>query len=131
VIVAVWSRAWIGWYSLAAVAVALLRTFPNPRLFAEPDSMDNRASKAVLGERIWKERSSYDVPRRWVLQVRTLNLVRVLGLPPLAWGLYTFDVRMTTTGFVLLTLGKSWFLDRMVGLFEDHGETEAVQSWLG
>lgn len=93
--------------------------------------MDNRASKAVLGERIWKERSSYDVPRRWVLQVRTLNLVQVLGLPPLAWGLYTFDVRMTTTGFVLLTLGKSWFLDRMVGLFEDHGEIEAVQSWLG
>jgi hypothetical protein len=92
--------------------------------------MDNWASKSVLGERIWKERSSYSIPRRKIIQVRILNLIQVLGLPPLVWGLYTLNFWMMMTGFVLLTLAKSWFLDRMVWLFEHHKENETVRGWL-
>jgi len=130
IIISVWSRVWIGRYFLVPLALSVVWTFVNPRLFGKPESMDNWASKSVLGERIWKERSSYGVPRREIVQVRVLNLIQVLGLPPLFLGLYTVDFWMTTTGFVLLTLAKSWFLDRMVWLFEKNKEDERVRAWI-
>jgi hypothetical protein len=130
VVISVWSRVWIGQYFLIPLVLAIVWTFLNPRLFSKPESMDNWASKSVLGERIWKERSSYSIPRRKIIQVRILNLIQVLGLPPLVWGLYTLNFWMMMTGFVLLTLAKSWFLDRMVWLFEHHKENETVRGWL-
>lgn len=130
IVVAVWSRVWIGRYFLVPLALALVWTFLNPRLFGKPKSTDNWASKSVLGERIWKERAAYDIPRRKVVQIRILNGIQVLGLPPLAWGLYTLDFWMAMTGFVLLNLGKSWFLDRMVWLLEEHREDQRVRAWL-
>lgn len=130
VVISVWSRVWIGQYFLIPLVLAIVWTFLNPRLFSKPESMDNWASKSVLGERIWKERSSYGIPRRKIIQVRILNLIQVLGLPPLVWGLYTLNFWMMMTGFVLLTLAKSWFLDRMVWLFEQHKENETVRGWL-
>lgn len=129
-IVAIRCRTWIGPYALVLVALAFGWMFLNPRLFAKPISMENWASKAVLGERIWKERDFYELPRSWVVKIRILNGLQVLGLPPLVWGLYTYDIWMTITGFVLLTLSKSWFLDRMVWLFEDHRDDERVRAWL-
>jgi hypothetical protein len=130
VVISVWSRVWIGQYFLIPLVLAIVWTFLNPRLFSKPESMDSWASKSVLGERIWKERSSYGIPRRKIIQVRILNLIQVLGLPPLVWGLYTLNFWMMMTGFVLLTLAKSWFLDRMVWLFEQHKENETVRGWL-
>jgi hypothetical protein len=130
IVLAVWSRAWVGAYALLAVAVALAWAFLNPRLFPKPTSMDSWASKSVLGERIWTNRDAYDIPRSEVVQIRLLNLLQVFGIPPLVWGLYTYDVWMTATGFVLLTVGKSWFLDRMVRLFEHHSDDERVRAWL-
>jgi len=128
--ISVWSRVWIGRYFLVPLALSVVWTFLNPRLFSKPESMESWASKSVLGERIWKDRSSYGVPRREIVRVRILNLIQVLGLPPLVWGLYTLDFWMTMTGFVLLTLAKSWFLDRMVWLFEKHKDDERVRAWL-
>lgn len=130
IVIAIWSRVWIGEYFLVALALAIIWTFLNPRLFAKPKSMDNWASKAVLGERIWTERASYDIPRRKVVQIRILNGIQVLGLPPLVWGLYSLNFWMVMTGFVLLNLGKSWFLDRMVWLLEENREDERVRAWL-
>jgi len=37
---------------------------------------------------------------------------------------------MIITGFVLLNLGKSWFPDRMVWLFEDRKDDKRVRTWL-
>jgi len=130
IIISLWSRVWVGRYFLVPLALSLIWMFLNPRLFSKPESMENWASKSVLGERVWKERSSYDIPRREIIQIRILNLIQVLGLPPLFWGLYTLDFWMTVTGFVLLTLAKSWFLDRMVWLLEKNKEDERVQAWL-
>lgn len=130
IVIAVWSRVWIGAYFLVPLALAILWTFLNPRLFSKPNSMDSWASKSVLGERIWTDRDSYDIPRRKIVQIRLLNGIQVLGLPPLVWGLYSFDFWMMMTGFILLNLGKSWFLDRMVWLFEQNKQDERVRAWL-
>jgi len=52
---AVWSRVWLGWGAVLAVAVALAWIWFNPRAFAPPDNIDNWMSKGVYGERIYLE----------------------------------------------------------------------------
>jgi hypothetical protein len=59
---AVWSREWIGWWSLAAVALALVFMMVNPLLFPPPRSTRHWASKAVFGERIWTDRAKAELP---------------------------------------------------------------------
>jgi hypothetical protein len=58
VVIAVWSRAWIGWYCLIPVAATSAWMWLNPRLFDVPASTRNWASKAVFGERIWLDRKN-------------------------------------------------------------------------
>ena len=46
---AVWSREWIGWWSLAAVALVLVFMMVNPLLFPPPRSTRHWTSKGVFG----------------------------------------------------------------------------------
>ena len=46
---AIWSREWIGWWSLAAVTLVLVFMVVNPLLFPRPRSTRNWASKGVFG----------------------------------------------------------------------------------
>lgn len=45
---AIWSRAWIGWWSLLPVAAVVVWTMVNPRVFPPPQSIDTWASRGVL-----------------------------------------------------------------------------------
>jgi len=130
IIVSVWTRVWIGVYFVIPLSLTLLWTFFNPRLFNEPESLDSWASKGVLGERIWKERATYDIPESFVSLTHLINATQVIGIIPFLWGLYTLDFWMTMTGFSVSFLSKVWFFDRMVWLFEDMRELETVRSWL-
>ena len=116
---AVWSREWIGWWSLAAVALVLVFMMVNPLLFPPPRSTRNWASKGVFGERIWTERGTVGLPpqfRSKVLQVT--YAIQVVGLAVLAWGLVRLDLLAVVSGLVILQTAKAWFIDRMVLLFE-------------
>ncbi len=42
-----------------------------------------------------------------------------MGIPLLIHGLYLLEIWPTLLGAVLIYLGKMWFIDRMVWLFED------------
>lgn len=118
-ILAAWSRVWIGWWALVPGAGALLWTWFNPRVFGEPASLDTWASKAVLGERVWMNRDEAPVPprHRWVPTV--LNTVSALGMGVVVWGVVQRAVWPTLFGVALCYAGKLWFLDRMVWLYED------------
>ena len=48
IVIAFWSRIWIGWWCLVPGLIALLWMFFNPVLFKKPKSTKNWASKAVL-----------------------------------------------------------------------------------
>ena len=87
---AIWSREWIGWWSLAAVALALVFMMVNPLLFPPPRSTRNWASKGVLGERIWSDRSKVEL-----------------------------DLLAVVAGLLVTQAAKAWFIDRMVLLFDD------------
>jgi hypothetical protein len=117
----VWSREWIGWWSLAAVALSLIFMLVNPLLFARPRSTRNWASKGVLGERIWAERNQYEIPVQFTgSRVPAVTYAgQFVGLAMLTWGLVELDLVATVAGLVLVQGAKAWFIDRMVLLFED------------
>lgn len=119
-VLAFWSRVWIGWrWASPAILAACLWTWLNPRIFPAPRSTENWASKAVLGERIWMERRRTPVPGRHRVLPALLSGVSAAGVIPVVWGVYSLSLWPTVTGMVVIYLSKLWFLDRMVWLYED------------
>ena len=117
----VWSRDWIGWWSLVPISLSVVFLIVNPLLFPPPRSTRNWASKGVLGERIWGERTTVTLPPQfrstrvaWVTA-----LWQVLGLAVLAYGLVRLDLVATLAGMALVQCAKAWYIDRAVLLFED------------
>lgn len=118
-ILALWSRAWIGWWSLLPIFVIALWIWLNPRVFNRPASTRNWASKAVLGERVWLNRQAVPIPTHHTNAIRALNIVTGLGSVLLVYGLVVLSVLATTVGTCVVVMGKSWFLDRMVWLYDE------------
>ena len=75
----VWSRAWIGWWSLIPVAESLAWVYVNPRIFNKPVTTDCWTSKAVLGERVWLNRKDIPVPRHHYKIINLLTVVSSIG----------------------------------------------------
>lgn len=119
-VLAAWSRAWLGRRAAVPLALSLLWTWLNPRIFGRPRSTDNWASKAVLGERIWMNRKQVPIPKHHRRLPGILNAVSGLGGAFVLWGVAALRVWPTLFGMALVYLGKLWFVDRMVWLYEDH-----------
>lgn len=116
----VWSRDWIGWYCLIPVVLSVVWMFVNPLFFPPPRSMNNWASKSVLGERIWVGRDRSELPEQFRSRIPALiGAYQVVGMVPLAYGLVVLDLTAVVLGILLVQGGKLWYLDRMVLLFED------------
>lgn len=129
-ILAFWSRLWLGWWALLPVALALLWTWFNPRIFPAPHSLDHWTSKSVLGERVWLNRDLVPVPVYHRTVPNILSIVSGIGMLSLLWGVGVFDLWPTIFGMTLVYLGKLWFLDRMAWLWEDMKDaTEEYRSW--
>lgn len=117
--IAIWSRAWIGHWSLIAVAGALWWIWYNPRAFGPAKDDHAWMSKCVLGERLWSNRKAVPVPERHRRLPNVLNLVSLTGFPFLVWGLATFELWPTLVGMLLITGAKLWYVDRMAILYGD------------
>lgn len=130
-ILSLWSRMWWGWWSLLALALALLWTWLNPRIFPVPSTTRHWASKAVLGERVWLNRDQVPIPRHHGRAARLLSVVTALGVPFVVWGVYHLEIWPTLFGSLLIYAGKLWLLDRMVWLYEDmKDQDKRYRSWL-
>jgi hypothetical protein len=118
---AIWSRDWIGWWSLVPVALSLAFMMVNPLLFPEPRSTRNWASKGVFGERVWADRDTVEIPD----QFRTSRVpaatyaIQTVGLAVLVYGLVELELLAVAAGLVIAETAKAWFIDRMVLLYED------------
>jgi hypothetical protein len=117
----IWSRDWIGWYSLVPLALSLVFMVVNPLLFPKPASTRNWTSKAVFGEHVWAERNKVEIPEQFrKSQVPNVTYaVQAAGTVVLAYGLVRLDLVAVVAGLLLLQTAKAWYLDRMVLLFED------------
>lgn len=128
---AVWSRVWIGWMSAVAVLLVVVWIWLNPRFFGKPKTTKHWASKAVLGERAYIKHSKCDVPEHHIRAIRNLNIITFAGFFAVLYGLITLDAVFTTVGVLVTILGKTWFLDRMVWLYQDLSvANEEYRQWL-
>lgn len=128
---AIWARAWIGVWCLLPIALLLLWTWINPRAFPVPASTRSWASRAVMGERVWLARDDVPIPAHHAAWAALLAGLSALGMPPLVWGLYAFEIWPLLLGLTLTIGAKMWFLDRMVWLYEDMAKTHAPYAgWL-
>ncbi|MFY0678931.1 MAG: hypothetical protein JXR13_00010 [Thalassovita sp.] len=130
-ILAVWSRDWIGAWSLVPALLCVVWARYNPHVFPPPKSTKSWASRAVLGERVWLNRKEISIPPHHATWALGLAILSGLGLPPLAWGLWDLSIGWTLVGTALVISGKTWFLDRMVLLYDEVGPTQPLYaSWL-
>ena len=127
---AFWSRAWLGWWSLVPIAVVLAWVWFNPRIFPEPKSTKNWASKIVLGEWVWKNRKNVPVPEHHYYIPNILSVIGALGAIPFIWGLIWLEIWPTVLGGVVIIISKLWFADRMVWLYEDMKHLPEYKKWL-
>ena len=120
-VLSIWSRVWIGWWSLVPVALTLVFMVVNPLLFPQPRSTRNWASRAVLGERVWTARDTASLPEQFrsTGPANATYAFQLVGVAALTHGLVVLDPIITVTGLVLVQCAKVWFLDRMVLLFAD------------
>lgn len=129
-VMAIWSRRWLGILCLIPVSIALVWNFVNPLIFPKPKCTKNWISKGVFGERVWIKRDKYTIPQKHTKFPTMLGVFSALSLPFLIYGLYHFDIWVTTAGVMIMALGKAWFIDRMVWLYEDVKNTnEDWASW--
>lgn len=116
---AVWSRVWLGGWSLVPIALAVLWIWLNPRAFGPVVDDSAWISKGVFGERLWSQRHVLAVPERHRVMPNLLNIASLTGLPFLVWGLGALDPWPTVFGMALMIGGKLWYIDRMAVLYED------------
>ena len=122
-VLAFWSRVWIGWWAIAPVMGAVFWTWLNPRIFPAPRSFDHWTSQSVLGERVWLNRDTVPVPVHHRRAPYILSTVGGLGALVVGWGVLALEIWPTLFGAALVYLGKLWFLDRMVWLWRDMRDT--------
>lgn len=130
IVVAFWSRTWIGWWCLVPGILSILWMFFNPVFFEKPASTKNWASRAVLGERVYMNRDRIPIPaRHQTFLIQILNGLSSAGMLLAIWGIIYYSVWGAITGIALAYIGKSWYMDRMVWLFEDMKNHKAYQDW--
>lgn len=128
-ILAFWSRVWLGWGSVIPIGGAVAWTYLNPRLFPPPSSTRSWASRAVFGERIWACRDRVTVSRSHLLVPRILEGLSGAGGLIVIWAVLFTDVWPLLLGITLVYLSKLWFMDRMVWLYEDHRDRPECSGW--
>jgi len=129
-IIAFWSRVWLGWWSLIAIVAALLWTWLNPRLFSPPVSMDSWAAQGVLGERVWLNRDNVAVPEHHRRVPNFLSAASAAGGVFVIWGVVALQIWPTVFGAMALIVCKLWFFDRMVWLYHEMKDaTPEYKAW--
>ena len=130
VILAVWSRTWLGPWCLLPIGASIVWMWLNPRVFPAPRSTDHWASRGVMGERVWLNRDKEPIPSHHRAAPHLLNGITAVGTIFVVTGLVRLAFWPTLLGAVLIYCGKLWFLDRMVWLFQDMSDRPAYHRWL-
>ncbi|MFO6465970.1 DUF6653 family protein [Jannaschia sp. KMU-145] len=117
-VLAIWSRVWLGWWALLPIGLALAWNWLNPRVFPPVDRIRGWAGRAVMGERIFLGHRAEIAPHhRRAATVLTWS--SAAGAVPLVVGLWALWWEGVVFGMALTVLPKVWFCDRMVWIYED------------
>jgi hypothetical protein len=116
-VLAVWSRAWFGWWCLVPIAAVAIWLAINPIVFSPVEEPRQWAAKGIYGERIWLENNTLVPPGHRAVLRFTVALAAAGGVL-LTWGLVALDVWPTVFGACLIVLGQLWRIDRFGWLYE-------------
>lgn len=117
-ILAIWSRTWIGWWSLVPLAVVAVWLWLNPHVFPPVHEPTAWASKGIYGERIWATERRR-VPRHHRRAFILIAVPGAAGIALTAWGLVALEVWPTAVGVTLVVLAQLWRIDRLVWMYDE------------
>jgi hypothetical protein len=117
-ILAVWSRAWIGWWALVPIAVVVVWLWLNPRAFPAVTEPRSWAAKGIYGEKLWLAQRR-NLPAGYRPVLRFLGVVGGAGFVLLLVGLVTLLVWPTVFGASLIILAQLWRIDRLGRLYDE------------
>jgi len=131
VILAFWSREWLGIWFLIPAAVVFAWAWINPRIFPKPKSTKHWISKGVFGEKILTDSKDKQIgiPQHHREAAGITTAISIVGLPILIYGLVVLEIWPTLLGAVIAILGKTWYVDRMVWLYEDMKHIPEYEKW--
>jgi len=72
-----------------------------------------------LGERIWIHSQHKDIVKHHQTAINTINFIALGGVLICIWGLIKLVIWPTLFGSSIALLAKTWFIDRMVWVFEE------------
>ncbi|MEV7013707.1 DUF6653 family protein [Streptosporangium sp. NPDC051022] len=118
-ILAIWSRTWLGWWCLAPIAAVVVWLWLNPHVFPPVTTPRSWTAKGIYGEKLWlHNRSMISADHRNVH--RLLVGVGLTGFAALVYGLVALEIWPTVFGVTLVVLGQLWRIDRLGLLYEEH-----------
>ena len=130
-VLAIWSRVWIGWWSLCPILAMVYWLWINPRFFPVPTSTNNWASKAVLGERVWLNRRRIPLPLHHREGMALLTVMSLIGVAFLVWGLAVASPFVTAAAAAWVLAVKTWSNHRMTLLYDEMKDASPeYRAWL-
>lgn len=115
-LLAIWSRDWIGWWCLVPIAAVVVWLFVNPSAFP-PVEPRGWAARGIYGEHAWVRDKSL-VPPNHLVVLRILVVLGLGGFGLMTWGLVRLEVWPTVFGTTLLVVAQLWRIDRFGWLWE-------------
>mgnify|MGYP000087130638 CR=1 FL=1 len=116
---AVWSRVWIGSWSLVPVGIVMIWLVLNVLVFPPVREPRSWVSKGIYGEQLWLQNRDavppiYAIIQRWLIALGFIGMV-LLGV-----GLHQLELWMSLCGMAILILAQLWRIDRFSMLYELH-----------
>ena len=131
VFLAVWSHGWLGWGFVLPLGLVAFWLWWNPRAFPPPNHTDCWASKATFGERVWAQRKKRGVSAEFNRVIWLTACIAGAGFLLGLWGCWRNELWPAFCGLCVSYLGKFWFLDRMVWLFElERQKDPELDAWI-
>lgn len=117
-ILAIWSRVWIGWWALLPVVVVMVWLWLNPHVFPPVTTPRGWAATGIYGEKLWLRNRSR-IPPDYRAVLRWLTVVGATGFALLVWGLVQLLGWPTVFGATLIVLAQLWRIDRLGRLYDE------------
>lgn len=116
-ILAIWSRVWIGWWALVPVALVILWLFLNPHVFAPATEPSSWTAKGIFGEKLWLQDRTR-LPGHDRVLLRWLVIPVLCGAVLLLIGLVQLRIWPTLSGAALIVIAQLWRIDRLGRFYE-------------
>ncbi|MEM0898791.1 MAG: DUF6653 family protein [Pseudomonadota bacterium] len=120
---AIYSAHWMSWWALFPVSAVLVWTYLNPRVFSPPMTTQSWMTRGVLGERVFLNRKAVPIPAEHERMANLTTVCAVLFAVVAVYGFWVGEFWTAFAGFFGAVLAKTWFVDRMVWLWE-HMKTQ-------